>query len=70
MMHTDVNAKLMQEEDRRRFPEAKTGLQAFKSLKSLAKAIGEYLRHVYLRPKILDRDFARGIQLRFVFDTS
>ncbi|NOY82609.1 MAG: hypothetical protein GXP31_16550 [Kiritimatiellaeota bacterium] len=70
MMHTDVNAKLMQEEDRHRFPKAKTGLQAFKSLKNLAKAIGEHLRHVYLRPEILDRDFARGIQLRFVFDTS
>lgn len=69
-MHMDVNTKLMQAEDRRRFPEAKTGLQAFKSLKALAKAIGEYLRHACLRCKIINRDFARGIQLRFVFDTS
>lgn len=70
MMHMDVNAKLMQEEDRRKFPDAKTGLQAFKSLKALAKAIGEYLRHGCVGWKVLDRDFAHGIQLRFVFDTS
>jgi hypothetical protein len=70
MMYTDVNAKLMREEDRRRFPGAKTGLQAFKSLKILAKAIGEHLRHVLLRPDVLSRDFAAAIQLRFVFNTS
>lgn len=70
MMHMDVNAKLMQEEDRRRFPDAKTGLQAFKSLKALAKAIGEYLRHACVGSNALDRNFARRIQLRFVFDTS
>lgn len=70
MMHMDVNAKLMQEEDRRAFPDAKTGLQAFKSLKALAKAIGEHLRHACVAWKALDRNFARGIQLRFVFDTS
>lgn len=70
MMHTDVNAKLMQEQDRRNFPDARTGLQAFKSLKALAKAIGEYLRHADLRSRILDPDFACRIQLRFVFDTS
>jgi len=70
MMHMDVNAKLMQAEDQLRFPEAKTGLQTFKSLKALAKAIGEYLRHACLRAKIVARDFARGIQLRFVFNTS
>ncbi len=70
MMHTDVNAKFMQEEDRRKFPDVKTGLQAFKSLKALAKAIGEYLRHGCIGRHILDYSFARGIQLRFVFDTS
>ena len=70
MMHTDVNAKLMQEEDQRKFPAAKTGLQAFKSLKALAKAIGEYLRHGWIGRHVLDRHFARGLQLRFVFDTS
>jgi hypothetical protein len=70
MMHMDVNAKLMREEDRRRFPGAKTGLQVFMSLKALAKAIGEHLRHALLRPDILDPDFAAGIQLRFVFNTS
>lgn len=70
MMHMDVNAKLMREEDRRRFPGARTGLQAFKSLKALAKAIGEHLRHALLRPDILGREFAAAIQLRFVFDTS
>ncbi|MDT8389530.1 MAG: hypothetical protein RRC34_03370 [Lentisphaeria bacterium] len=36
----------------------------------LAKAIGEYLRHGCVGWKVLGRDFARGIQLRFVFDTS
>jgi len=70
MMHTDVNAKLLQEEDRRKFPKVKTGLQAFKSLKALAKAIGEFLRRGSIGKNVLDRDFARGIQLRFVFDTS
>lgn len=70
MMHMDVNAKLMQEGDRRAFPGAKTGLQAFKSLKALAKAIGEHLRHACLAGNALDRNFAHGIQLRFVFDTS
>jgi len=70
MMHTDVNAKLMQEDDRRKFPQAKTGLQAFKSLKALAKAIGEAIRHKLIGRHILDGSFAQGIQLRFVFDTS
>lgn len=70
MMHMDVNAKLMQEEHRRKFPDVKTGLQAFKSLKALAKAIGEHLRYALIGMDVLDRDFARGIQLRFVFDTS
>jgi hypothetical protein len=70
MMHTDVNAKLLQEGDRRNFPDVKTGLQAFKSLKALAKAIGEYLRHGLIGRHVLDRRFARGLQLRFVFDTS
>jgi len=70
MMHTDINAKLMQEEDRRKFPNVKTGLQAFKSLKALAKAIGESLRREIIGKDILDPDFAFGIQLRFVFDTS
>jgi len=70
MMHTDVNAKLMEEADRRKFPKAKTGLQAFKSLKAMAKAIGEHLRYALVGSRVLDLDFARGIQLRFVFNTS
>ncbi len=70
MIHTDVNAKLMQEDDRRKFPQAKTGLQAFKSLKALAKAIGEAIRHKLIGRHIIDGSFAQGIQLRFVFDTS
>lgn len=70
MMYTDVNAKLMHEEDRRKFPNVKTGLQAFKSLKALAKAIGESIRRAIIRKDILEPDFAFGIQLRFLFDTS
>ena len=41
-----------------------------RSLKALAKAIGEYLRHACVGCNALDRNFARRIQLRFVFDTS
>lgn len=70
MMHMDVNAKLMQEDERRKFPQAKTGLQAFKSLKALAKAIGEALRHKFIGRHIIDRCFAHSIQLRFVFNTT
>lgn len=70
MMYTDINAKLMHEEDRRKFTNVKTGLQAFKSLKALAKAIGEFLRREIIGQNILDPNFARVIQLRFVFDTS
>jgi hypothetical protein len=70
MMHTDVNAKLMSEEDRQKFPSIKTGLQVFKTLKALADAIGEYLRCGILGKNATDRDFAQRIQLRFVFNTT
>ena len=48
----------------------RTGLQAFRSLQNLARRLGEALRYRLFSALALSKDFARSLQLRFVFDTS
>jgi len=69
MMHTDINAKLTSQTGSGG-NQPKTGLQAFRSLRNLARRLGEALRYSIFSAFALSRDFARSLKLRFVFDTS
>lgn len=70
MLHTDVNSKLTLQAAGPNSNQPRTGLQAFRSLRNLAKRLGEGLRYRLFSALALSADFARSLQLRFVFDTS
>jgi len=70
MLHTDVNSKLAVQAAGPNANQPRTGLQAFRSLQNLARRLGEALRYRLFSALALSKDFARSLQLRFVFDTS